>query len=159
MTKIFSALILAATSLSLLLGNAYAHGDEDHTQDNKKTEAKASASATITVIGSVASPQRLADGSLFIPKPIQRQLGLRTQITVISTLTGTVELNGKVIPDPDTGGVYKPHLPVACCLRLKGCLYSEEKSSKAKFWFICVRSAAQSSVAINKRNKLSWKLN
>lgn len=104
MPKIFSALILAATSLSLLLGNAYAHGDEDHTQDNKKTEAKASASATITVIGSVASPQRLADGSLFIPKPIQRQLGLRTQIAVISTLTGTVELNGKVIPDPDTGG-------------------------------------------------------
>jgi len=49
-------------------------------------------------------PQRLADGSLFIPKPVQRQLGIRTSPVKIGALAATVELNGKIIPDPDTGG-------------------------------------------------------
>jgi hypothetical protein len=51
-----------------------------------------------------AALQRLADGSLFVPKPVQRQLGIRTQQARIGDLAATVELNGKVIADPNTGG-------------------------------------------------------
>jgi RND family efflux transporter MFP subunit len=49
-------------------------------------------------------PQRLVDGSLFIPKSIQRQWGLRTMPARTSELAGTVELNGKVLPSPEAGG-------------------------------------------------------
>jgi len=76
-----------------------AHGDEDHSQDAKKAPAAAASSLAVS-----DGPQRLADGSLFIPKPVQRQLGIRTNPVKIGALAATVELNGKVIPDPDTGG-------------------------------------------------------
>lgn len=59
---------------------------------------------SITVAGHHAAPQRLPDGSLFIPKTLQRQLGLRTQIANIGALSATLELNGSVIADPATGG-------------------------------------------------------
>ena len=48
--------------------------------------------------------QRLADGSLFVPKPVQRQLGIRTLRARIGDLAATIELNGKIIADPNTGG-------------------------------------------------------
>ncbi len=46
----------------------------------------------------------LADGSLFVPKSVQRQLGIRTQPARLGDLAATVELNGKIIPDPNTSG-------------------------------------------------------
>ena len=92
--------MLAATTLALAAAGVQAHGDEDHSQDAKKTPA-APGSATP---GAPAALQRLADGSLFVPKPVQRQLGIRTLPVRIGDLAATVELNGKVIADPDSGG-------------------------------------------------------
>lgn len=86
-------LLVATTTLAWVANSALAHGDEDHGQDNKKAFPAAS-----DVL------QRLADGSLFVPKSVQRQLGLRTQPMRITELAATIELNGKVIPDPETGG-------------------------------------------------------
>ena len=104
MHKLVSILILA--SLALAASSAFAHGDEDHSQDNKK-----SAVPNATIAGqagggelAAAAPQRLADGSLFVPKPVQRQLGIRTSLVRHGELSATVELNGKVIPSPDAGG-------------------------------------------------------
>lgn len=51
-----------------------------------------------------APPQRLADGSLFVPRPVQRQLALRTTVVRAGDLAATVELNGTVIADPGTSG-------------------------------------------------------
>jgi hypothetical protein len=48
--------------------------------------------------------QRFADGALFVPKTTQRILGIRTLFTQIGTYAGTVELPGRVIPDPTTTG-------------------------------------------------------
>ncbi len=48
--------------------------------------------------------QRFADGSLFVPKPSQRILALRTLFTEIETHPGTVELPARVIPDPSGFG-------------------------------------------------------
>ncbi|WIM04817.1 MAG: HlyD family efflux transporter periplasmic adaptor subunit [Candidatus Nitricoxidivorans perseverans] len=60
--------------------------------------------ASSSIAPLATGPQRLADGSLFVPKPVQRQLGLRTRPARIGDLAATVELNGKVVPDPDSGG-------------------------------------------------------
>lgn len=49
-------------------------------------------------------PQRLPDGSVFIPKPAQRQMGVRTQPVVLQALARSHELAGKVVMDPNAGG-------------------------------------------------------
>ncbi|MDO8788455.1 MAG: HlyD family efflux transporter periplasmic adaptor subunit [Sulfuritalea sp.] len=91
-------LFVAATSLAFTTSGALAHGGEDHSEDARKPFA-----ATPTS-GAPAALQRQADGSLFVPKSVQRQLGLRTQPARLGDLAATVELNGKVIPDPNTSG-------------------------------------------------------
>jgi hypothetical protein len=101
MRKFDFHVLVVALALSVASGTTLAHGDEDHSQDAKKAPAFAS---TIGMAGVAASPQRLADGSLFVPKPVQRQLGLRTVSVRNAELAATVELNGRVIPDPETSG-------------------------------------------------------
>lgn len=96
--------IVAAAFLALAVNNATAHGDEDHSQDKKPAaSAAAPASAGAPPIEAAAA-QRLADGSLFVPKVVQRRLGIRTVTTEIKDLAATVELNGRVIADPNAGG-------------------------------------------------------
>ncbi len=99
------AIFMTVAMLSFAINHAFAHGDEDHSQDaKKKAPAAMAVVGTTSATGAVAAPQRLADGSLFVPKPVQRQLGLRTQPVRIAELAATVELNGQVIPDPETSG-------------------------------------------------------
>lgn len=88
---------ILATTILLNAGSVLAHGGEDHSHDTKP------AAAALPAVAS-GSPQRLADGSLFVPKPVQRQLGIRTERVRLGPLAATVELNGKVIADPDAGG-------------------------------------------------------
>lgn len=49
--------------------------------------------------------QRLADGSVIVPKPTQRILGVRTLVTAAGTFAGTVELPGRVVPDANASGL------------------------------------------------------
>lgn len=49
-------------------------------------------------------PKRLPDGAVFLPKPAQRQLGVRTQPVVSGALPRAFELAGKVVIDPNAGG-------------------------------------------------------
>src|SRR5688500_4682783 len=49
-------------------------------------------------------PSRQPDGSVFLPKPAQRQLSVRTMIAKSEELARTVELAGKVTVDPNAGG-------------------------------------------------------
>jgi hypothetical protein len=49
--------------------------------------------------------QRFADGALFVPKPTQRILGVRSVFTEIRSYTSTIELAGRVIPDPNGSGL------------------------------------------------------
>ena len=98
-------LLVFATLLALAAGGALGHGGEDHSQDSKKATSVAPTTPLPPgATGASTAPQRLADGSLFVPKSLQRQLGLRTQQVKLGDLAATVELNGKVVPDPDTGG-------------------------------------------------------
>lgn len=49
-------------------------------------------------------PKRQPDGSVFLPKPAQRQIGVRTQAVVSSEQPRAIELTGKVVMDPNAGG-------------------------------------------------------
>ena len=53
-------------------------------------------------------PQRQPDGSVFLPKPAQRQLGVRTLRTEAGELPRSFELNGRVVMDPNAGGKVQP---------------------------------------------------
>jgi len=47
---------------------------------------------------------RLPDGSISVPKPAQRRLGLRTVVTRAQAHPATVELNARIAIDPNAGG-------------------------------------------------------
>lgn len=95
------AAVVAAALLGLAAGRAIAHGDEDHSQDKKPATAARPAAGTLPA---ETTAQRLPDGSLFVPKAVQRQLGLRHVVAAIEELAATVEFNGRVIADPNAGG-------------------------------------------------------
>jgi RND family efflux transporter MFP subunit len=80
-------------SLSAIAPNfALAHEGEDHS--DPKTP--------VALISDTS--QRLADGSLLVPKPIQRILAIRTRMTETSTHKKVLELPGRIIPDPNASG-------------------------------------------------------
>jgi len=56
------------------------------------------------------APQRLPDGSLFLPKATQRQIGVRTSITKETSIPRSVELSARVVMDPNAGGKVQPTL-------------------------------------------------
>lgn len=85
--------LLMGTAMAAVLGlssPAFAHDGHDHAD-----EAPAASSN---------GPQRQPDGSVFLPKPSQRQIGVRTQLVKQQALARSHELAGKVIMDPNTGG-------------------------------------------------------
>lgn len=73
--------------LTVLAGPGHDHGDE------------APAAATGD------APKRQATGEVFLPKPAQRQLSIRTEQVSVQSLAKVIELNGKVALDPQTGGM------------------------------------------------------
>lgn len=56
----------------------------------------------VMVTGS--GPKRQPDGSVFLPKPAQRQMGVRTLVGEVKQLPRATELSGKVVMDPNAGG-------------------------------------------------------
>lgn len=95
--RIARVALFAAAAFAVTI--ATAHGDEDHSQDEPPNTV---AAGTAQPTG--AAPQRQSDGSLFVPKAVQHQLGIRTQLAKLEPLAATVELNGRVIADPNASG-------------------------------------------------------
>lgn len=60
------------------------------------------ANAVLSLISN--GPKRLPDGSVFLPKPAQRQMGVRTLVGESKQLPRATELSGKVVMDPNAGG-------------------------------------------------------
>jgi cobalt-zinc-cadmium efflux system membrane fusion protein len=89
------AVAVVAVVVTLVLGGAaFAHGDEDH-------GAPVQGSALIDPAQPSSDlAQRLPDGSVFVPKPTQRLLVLRTTMTEKGTFHRTVELPGGSWPGP-----------------------------------------------------------
>ena len=83
--------LAAIGALALLVGTARGHEDHDHTKDKP-------AAGSTTVFD---SPRRLPDGSVFMPKPTQRLLEVRTEQLASDTARRAVHLIGRVIADPN----------------------------------------------------------
>lgn len=87
---------------ALLPQTAFANGGEDHSHAGDETPAAVALPATQD------KPTRLADGSLFIPKPAQHLLGIRTALGKPQTLAQSVTLNGVVVTDPNASAIIQP---------------------------------------------------
>lgn len=102
---------LTRYALALLVGSTLAvqvsaHGGEDHGDAPKPPAAPAPVTA-VNAQGQVTFNEpalRLPDGSVFVPKSAQRQLILRTRPAVKGEFPRTVELNGRIVADPNAGG-------------------------------------------------------
>ncbi len=83
--------ISAATTKDAIAGPGHDHGAEE------------AASA-----GNSNAPKRQLDGSVFLPKPSQRQLQIRTEMVEEKSLPVSMELTGRVIADANAGGKVQP---------------------------------------------------
>ena len=100
--------LLLLTLLSSVPDSSWAHGDEDHGDNKSPAEAAAPAlpvaSGAANLAGANTGAKRLPDGGLFLPKPAQRLLNIRTQLAAVRDIPRTVELNGQIISDPNYSG-------------------------------------------------------
>lgn len=92
----------AAAAVALFLiapaPKATAHGDEDH----------GDAKQPVAFAGDI--PRRLPDASVYLPKPSQRLLEVRTLQTKETTTQPNLSFVGRVIPNPDRFGVVQSTL-------------------------------------------------
>ncbi|WMW81688.1 efflux RND transporter periplasmic adaptor subunit [Undibacterium cyanobacteriorum] len=91
---------LNALMLTVGSNQTWAHGDEDHSKKPSATAVKKTNGSQVEA----AAATRLPDGSVFVPKLVQRQLQLRTIVAEVDQYATSLELNGKVVADPNAGG-------------------------------------------------------
>lgn len=95
------ALVLPSVATALVAGAASwtgaAHAGPEHDHGENRTATAVS-----------DAPRREADGSVFLPKTSQRQLGVRTLLAESKALPRSVELAGRVVADPNAGGKVQP---------------------------------------------------
>lgn len=84
-------ILAAAIGLTITSALTLAHDGHDHGPD---LSASAGNSAT-----------RRPDGSIFLPKPTQRLLAIRTRAAAVETRTRTVRFNGRIVANPNRSGV------------------------------------------------------
>ncbi len=92
------ALLVLATTL-MLGGTALAH--EGHDSGKAANVALPAPPAP----GAMERARRLPDGSVFVPKSLQRLLALRTDLTATGSVARTTELPGRIVADPNASGV------------------------------------------------------
>jgi multidrug efflux pump subunit AcrA (membrane-fusion protein) len=87
-----AAIVLVAAVLASGAQTAFAHEGHDH-----------GAPAPSITRGDERA-QRQPDGTIFVPKSVQRIFGIRTIITKESAHRRSIELPGRIIPDPNASG-------------------------------------------------------
>ncbi len=95
-SRMVLTLALSALAASLMLQSEPALASPGHDHGDAAPSASSDA------------PKRQPDGSVFLPKPSQRQLQVRTVVVKAEAAAQTVELLGKVISDPNAGGKVQP---------------------------------------------------
>lgn len=81
---------LMALVLALISSGARAGSDHDHGDDHPPVSSN--------------SPKRQPDGTVFLPKPTQHQLSIRTRVVVETAVPRVFTLSGTVVMDPNAGG-------------------------------------------------------
>jgi hypothetical protein len=89
------AATLVLAIVAVVAGNFGAEAHDGH----DKAGAKPAAEPVATDLA-----HRLPDGAIFVPKPTQRILAIRTIMTASEVHRRTVELPGRIVPDPNASG-------------------------------------------------------
>jgi membrane fusion protein, heavy metal efflux system len=91
-------LIVPAAIVGLILASAVAwsHEGHDHGPDLSVSTGN--------------SPHRRPDGTLFVPKPTQRLLEIRTRVAAMESRPRTVRFHGRIVPNPNRSGVVQSTL-------------------------------------------------
>lgn len=103
-TRTVAGAALVGIGLLLASGAAFAHGGEDHSHGEEDKGKAPAAAVPMGATGASESPRRLPDGSLYVPKPSQRLLAVRTIVAKPQEAAQTVQLIGQIIADPNGGG-------------------------------------------------------
>lgn len=85
-------MVMTTLSLAFLLTTPLSQAGDGHDHGDEPPAATGN------------GPRRLPDGSVFLPKPAQRQIGVRTLQVEAGQLPRATELTGKVVMDPNAGG-------------------------------------------------------
>lgn len=86
------ALFAGVIGIALIAAStAFAHEGHDHGNETAAANGNA--------------PQRLANGTIFLPKPTQRVLEIRTRVLASETAARTSRFQGRVTANPDRSGV------------------------------------------------------
>lgn len=80
-----------------------AHEGEEHAEDAASTPAAAGAPSAPG--SAAAGATRTAEGGVIALKPLQRIIDLRTQLATAGQASPTVSLTGRIIADPQSGGL------------------------------------------------------
>jgi membrane fusion protein, heavy metal efflux system len=83
--------VSAAASLAIVSTLAWAHEGHDHGPDLSASSGN--------------SPSRRPDGTIFLPKPSQRLLEVRTLTARVETKIRTVRFNGRIVANPNRSGM------------------------------------------------------
>ena len=96
--------IVGALAIAAALGvpSVSAHEGEDHSDPASAATSVADPATSFGV--DAALPRRESDGAVFLPKPTQYRIGVRTRLVEAATIPLTVELVGKVVAEPNAGG-------------------------------------------------------
>ncbi|GGC58739.1 efflux RND transporter periplasmic adaptor subunit [Chelatococcus reniformis] len=89
------AVAVLALALPLAVATARAHEGDDHGEAGGAPPAAAGSDLA----------RRQPDGSVFVPKPVQRILAIRTVVSEAESHGRTTELPGRIVPDPNASGV------------------------------------------------------
>ena len=54
------------------------------------------------------APRRMDDGTVFMPKPSQRLLSVRTRVAVVGEASAITQMIGTIVPDPNASGRVQP---------------------------------------------------
>lgn len=102
-----AALAIAVVALALPFGPGRAH-DESPAQNRAAEDhvaGEAAAAPAPPRLGSRDQAQRTQEGFLFVPKPTQRILAVRTLVTEAREHPTAIELPGRIIADPNGSGL------------------------------------------------------
>ena len=83
--------VVVGIAAMVLAASAFAHEGHDHGPDAKGAEGNA--------------PSRRADGAIFLPKPSQRLLDVRTRRLEATTQRRSARLTGRIVANPNFSGV------------------------------------------------------
>lgn len=92
--KRVAMLALAAAATILSYDRSIAHDGHDHGAQE----------ATAIAAAQGERAQRQPDGTVFVPKPVQRIFSLRTLVAEHGDFQRIVELPGRIVPDPNASG-------------------------------------------------------